>query len=212
MADLEAISSPPSASLASVNRRTGRREEWTEQTRFATLLTKHVDPSCAWFTGIENKPHSRISGMLQRRRGCRSGVPDFILLWRHARGTRAVFIEMKSRRGQISRVQNEMRLELMKAGAKWYAVRTARAAMMALYLEGVPLRRKWKPPRRLRTWEGPAAEPRNLPFPPEVIAERREQVRLHRRRKSRLHGLRHGPCRDAPHWRCGAGRAHQVCH
>jgi hypothetical protein len=62
-----------------------RREEWTLQSEFAALLTENLDPSCTWFTSLENRPLSRISGMLQGKRGVKSGVPDVQVSYRRKR-------------------------------------------------------------------------------------------------------------------------------
>ena len=67
----------------------------------------------------------------------------------------------------------QVRSEMLPAGADWWLVRSARAALMALHLSGVVFRRKWKPPR-LQPWEGPFADPtQRLPQAPGVAARRR---------------------------------------
>ena len=61
---------------------------------------------------------------------------------------------------------------MLPTGAVWWMARSARAALMALHLEGVTFRRKWKLPK-LKAWEGPFADPtQRLPQAPEVAAER----------------------------------------
>ena len=74
-------------------------------------------------------------------------MPDVLVLFRRAGGTRVIFIELKSRRGRVTPVQKLVRAEMLPTGAMWWMVRTARAALMALHLSGVPFRRKWKPPK-----------------------------------------------------------------
>jgi len=96
---------------------------------------------------------------------------------------KVVFIELKSRRGTASRVQRQIRLELLQVGATWWIARSARACMLALYKEGVTFKRKWTPPKTLRPWEGPSEDPQHLPLPPEVLAERREAKRRWRERQ-----------------------------
>jgi hypothetical protein len=174
--------------LAVRRRRQSRREEATEQTKLVEMLTRYFDPSCTFWTSLENKPISAVSGMLQKRRGVRSGLPDILVLFRHDTGTTVIFIELKSRRGVASKVQKQIRLELLPSGATWWLARSARAAMMALHLEGVIFRRKWKPPR-LKPWEGPFADPtQRLPQAPEVAAERaaaRNRWRLRQANRAR---------------------------
>jgi hypothetical protein len=159
------------------------REEWTEHIKLARLLTKYLDPSCTFWTSLENKPLSAVSGMFQRQRGVRSGLPDVEVLYRHDTGIVVIFVELKSRRGLVSKAQKQLRLELMPVGARWWMARSARAAMMALHLSGVVFRRKWKPPQP-EPWEGPFADPtQRLPQHPIVAAQKREEKRRYRLRK-----------------------------
>jgi len=169
--------------LAVRRRRESRREEALEHIALAALLDKHLDPACTFWTSLENKPISMLSGMFQKRRGVRSGLPDVMVLLRHAAGTLVIFIELKSHRGKVSRVQKQIRLEMLPTGAVWWMARSARAALMALHRSGVPFRRKWKPPR-LEEWEGPFSDPtQRLPQHPLVTIEWREEKRRCRLRK-----------------------------
>jgi hypothetical protein len=169
--------------LAVRRRRESRREEWTEHTRLAALLDKYLDPAFTFWTSLENKPLSMLSGLFQKRRGVRSGLPDVLVLFRRARGTLVIFIELKSRRGRVSPVQKQVRAEMLPTGALWWMARSARAALTAVHLSGVPFRRKWKP-LNLKAWEGPFADPtRRLPQHPVVAAERREEKQRYRLRK-----------------------------
>ena len=165
-----------------------RRDEATEQITLTELLVRYLDPSCTFWTSLENKPISAVSGMLQKRRGVRSGLPDILVLFRHDTGTIVVFIELKSRRGVASKVQKQIRLEMLPVGAKWWMARSAPAALMALHLSGVVFRHKWKPPR-LKPWEGPFADPNErLPQAPDVAAERtaaRKRWRLRQANRAR---------------------------
>jgi hypothetical protein len=171
-------------SLAVRRRRASRREEYVEQSKLAALLTEYLDPSCAWFTGLENKPTSALNGWLQRMRGCRSGISDILVLARWGGSTRVIFIEMKSIRGRISRAQKQMRVDVVPTGAVWLMARTARAALtgLLLELEGAHFRKTWTPPA-LEDWEGPFREISRLPVHPLVAAERREAKRRYRLRK-----------------------------
>jgi hypothetical protein len=169
--------------LAVRRRRESRREESTEQIKLAALLDKYLDPSCTFWTSLENKPLSMLSGLFQKRRGVRSGLPDVLVLFRRAGGTLVIFIELKSRRGRVSPVQKQVRAEMLPTGAVWWMARSARAALMALHLTGVVFRCKYKPPK-LKAWEGPFPDPtRRLPQHPVVAAERREEKQRYRLRK-----------------------------
>jgi hypothetical protein len=133
-------------SLAVRRRRESRREEWTAHIKLAELLEQYLDRSCTFFTLLENKPLSMLSGIFQKRRGVRSGLPDVLVIFRG----KPIFLELKSRRGLASKAQKQIRTEMLPAGAVWWMTRSARAAMMALHLSGVVFRRKWEPPRLQR--------------------------------------------------------------
>ena len=166
-------------SFAVQRRRESRREEWTEQTKLAAMLAKYLDPACTFWTALENKPISLVSALFQKRRGCRSGLPDEFVLYRG----KPIFVELKSRAGVATTVQKQVRVELLPAGATWWMARSARAALMALHLSGVVFRRRWKPPR-LQPWEGPFADPNErLPQAPDVATRRRAARRRSRERQ-----------------------------
>jgi len=173
---------PPSVaagSFAAQRRRESRRQEWTEQTKLAGMLDKYLDPTDTFWTSLENKPISRLSGIFQKKRGVRSGLPDELVIWRG----KPIFVELKSRAGVATKAQKQVRVELLPAGATWWMARSARAAMMALHLSGVVFRRQWKP-SRLRPWEGPFADPtQRLPQAPDVAARRRAARRRWRARQ-----------------------------
>jgi hypothetical protein len=169
----------PAGSFAVQRRRESRREEWSEQTKLAGLLTKYLDPTCTFWTSLENKPLSQLSGIFQKRRGVRSGLPDVLVIFRQ----KPIFVELKSRAGVATKAQKQRRLELLAADAVWLMARSARAAVMALHLSGVVFRRRWKPPR-LKPWEGPFADPNErLPQAPDVAARRRAARRRSRERQ-----------------------------
>jgi hypothetical protein len=166
-------------------RRKYRRLEWGEQTKLATLLTKHLDPSTTFWTAVENQPRSLLSGLLQRRRGVRSGLPDTMIVFRQ----RSIFIEMKSRAGTASKAQKQVRAELVAAGAQWWMARSAVAALVALHRSGVAFRRPWKPPADLRPWEGPfTGEEKRLPRHP-LVRERQREANRRWREKRRARGI-----------------------
>jgi hypothetical protein len=159
--------------FAAQRRCESQREEYTIQTKLCELLAEYLDPTCTFWTSLENKPLSRLSGFLQKRRGVRSGLPDLLVIFQQKPGRLLlVFVELKSRAGVASKAQKQIRLEMLPAGATWWLARSARAALMALHLSGVVFRRKWKPPR-LKPWEGPFSDPaQRLPQAPDVAARR----------------------------------------
>ena len=172
-------SSSAAESPAVQQRRESRREEWREQMKLSVMLDKYLDPSRTFWTSLENKPISRISGIFQKKRGIRSGLSDLFVL----DSGRPIFVELKSRAGVATKAQKQVRVELLSAGATWWMARSARAALMALHLSGVVFRRRWKPPR-LKPWEGPFEDPtRRLPQAPDVAARRRAARRRWRARR-----------------------------
>jgi|SRR5215475_11875669 len=96
-------------SLAVRRRRESRREEWTEHIKLAGLLDKYLDPSCTFWTSLENKPLSMLSGLFQKKRGVRSGLPDVFVIFKG----KPIFLELKSRRGVASKVQKQIRTEML---------------------------------------------------------------------------------------------------
>jgi hypothetical protein len=92
---------------------------------------------------------------------------------------------MKSLSGKVSFAQEEVRLQILRAGGMWVMVRTARAALVALHRLGVPFRRAWKPPA-LEPWEEPVSD---LALPivwhPEVLRQWREDKKRRRLRQQR---------------------------
>ena len=157
---------PPS--FAVQRRRASQRQEWAEQTRLAEMLDEYLDPADTFWTSLENKPLSRLSGIFQKQRGVRSGLPDVEVIWRG----KPIFVELKSRAGVASKAQKLIRAKPKPAGADWWLARSARAAMMGLHLSGVVFHRRWKPPR-LKPWEGPFGDPNErLPQAPDVAARR----------------------------------------
>ena len=189
-------SSVAAGSFAAQRRRESRREEWTEQTKLAGMLAKYLDPTCTFWTSLENKPLSRLGGLFQKRRGVRSGLPDVLVIFRQ----KPIFVELKSRAGVATKSQKQVRVEQLPAGATWWMARSARAAMMALHLSGVVFCRHWKP-SRLKPWEGPFADPtRRLPQAPDVAARRRAARRRWRARQRMREAARYeaAPTPDGP--------------
>lgn len=166
-------------------RRKRRREEWAEQTKLAHLLTKYLDPATTFWTALENKPRSLLSGLLQKKRGMRSGLPDVMVI---PSCRRPVFVELKSRSGRASKEQKRVRKELVAVGCDWGMARSARAALMALQRSGVQFRRTWTAPE-LQPWEGPfTGEEKRLPQHP-LVREKQREANRRWREKRRARGL-----------------------
>jgi hypothetical protein len=156
------------------------------------MLDECLDPVDTFSTSLENKPLSRLSGIFQKRRGVRGGLPDVLVIWRG----KPIIVELKSRAGVASKAQKQIHAKLKPAGADWWLARSARAALMALHLSGVVFRRKWTPPR-LKPWEGPFADPTlRLPQAPDVAARRLAARRRWRARQRARAAQRSTAARD----------------
>lgn len=178
---------PAAQAYATAQRRKSGREEFATQAKLAELLAMYVDPATTFWSGLENKPRSRLSGLLQKRRGVKAGLTDVLVIYRDPeRGVvKPIFLELKSRRGVASEAQKKIRTELLASGAAWWLARSASAALQALRLEGVVFRYPWEPAEELEAWEGPFADPtQRLPQHPEVAAERAAARRRWRERQA----------------------------
>jgi hypothetical protein len=139
-----------------------RREEWQTQTEVAARLDAWL-PADAFWTALDPIAPSATSGLLRKRRGCKAGVPDILILYRG----KLITIELKSRRGQCSRSQRAVRVALLRAGvAAWWVCRSANAVMWAV-AHDVPFRtivhedgtiERWQQPE-LPAWEVPKRDP-----------------------------------------------------
>jgi hypothetical protein len=175
--------SGPNASLAVQRQRFSRREEFAAQVRLVAMLAEHLDPASTYWTSLENRPRSPMSGVFQRMRGCRPGVPDLVVIQRGPGSVLIVFVELKSRRGVASKAQKQARAEMLPSGAVWIMARSPRAAMEGLHRAGVQFRRSWEP-QQLEPWEGPFFDPnQRLPQEPGVRAERRASQQRWRERQ-----------------------------
>lgn len=143
----------------------------------ARFLDYYLDHPRVFWTSVENRPVSAISGKYQKLSGVRAGLPDILVFYRGETGIVIVFVELKSRSGSFTTVQHRVREELLAAGALWWAARSARAALVALARSGVPFRHEWREPDDLALWEGPVRDSYGLKYPPEVMEVRRRRQR-----------------------------------
>ena len=159
-------------------RRKYRHAEWREQIRLTKLLTRYLPDNVFW-SALSNAPRTALGGYLAQKRGVRSGLADIMVV----HDGRVTFVELKSPVGVASKAQRQVYVEMRAAGADWYLVKSAPAALEALRRSNVPFRRRWKPPQ-LAPWEGPFANPhRRLPQHPDVAAQRRAAQRAWRERQ-----------------------------
>jgi hypothetical protein len=155
-----------------------QREESREHRKLAKLLAYYLDPETTFWSSLENKPRSAVSGLLQKLNGVRSGLPDVLVIYRR----KTIFIELKSKRGVVSKGQKQARVEILQAGAKWFLTRSARAALTALHRSGVVFRHPWRP-LPLPPWQGPFPDPtKKMPWAPSVLAQWKQEKREQRQR------------------------------
>src|SRR6516165_1668023 len=94
------------------------RAEFQQQMRLARWLDLWL-PDDAFWTAIDVTPRSATNGHVRRLRGCKAGVPDYVIVYRG----KLITIEMKSPRGggQCRPAQRVCREQLLKAGIKaWW--------------------------------------------------------------------------------------------
>ena len=159
-------------------RRKYRHAEAREQIRLKELMTRYLPDNVFW-SALSNAPRSAMAGLLAKKKGVRSGLADIMVVHEG----RVIFVELKSPAGVASKAQRQVYLELRAAGADWYLVKSAPAALVALRQSNVPFRCPWTPPR-LAGWEGPFTDPfQRMQQHPEVAALRREVARAWRERQ-----------------------------
>ena len=98
-----------------------RREEWQTQTEVAARLSRWL-PAVAFWTAVDTVPRSAANGFMRRLRGCRSGVPDILILYRG----KLITIELKSRHGEVNPAQRAVREALLRAGAVWWLCKSVK--------------------------------------------------------------------------------------
>jgi hypothetical protein len=162
-------------------RRRHRRDEWRTHTSLTLKLHSLIDPNEVFWTSLENRPSSWLNGLLQKKRGVRSGLPDLMFIPLAA--SKPTFIELKSKAGHASKSQKQVRAELVAVGCQWFMARSVPAALEALRCAGVPFRLPWSEAVHLKPWEGPFPDPTlRLPQHPDVRARRRKSDNRYRER------------------------------
>lgn len=72
--------------------------------KLVELLARYLDPATVFWTSLENRPSSLLNGLLQKKRGVRSGLPDVMVI---ACPRLVVFVELKSVSGIASKAQKK---------------------------------------------------------------------------------------------------------
>lgn len=99
-----------------------RPEAALQRTIIAFLkLLPSPDKGGPYWTAINPAPpKGRIQGTIAKSLGAKAGVPDLLLVYRG----RAVFVEIKARKGRLSDVQKAAADEITLAGGLWVEVRS----------------------------------------------------------------------------------------
>lgn len=110
-----------------------------EEDRLHTHIWKALqfilpDDAVAWST--ENRQMGPREGMRRKARGCVPGVPDMEI---HHRG-RSFFIEIKTPKGTVSKIQKDMHQRLKRAGHAVAVCRSLEDVLFFLESHDVPLK------------------------------------------------------------------------
>ena len=96
----------------------------------------------AWWSHFPAGGGGKLRGAILRGLGLKPGVPDIIII----DAGRAYWLELKSKRGQVSLVQRACHVELLHAGCPVAIIKDVNEVLPQLYRWGVAL----KPGVRLR--------------------------------------------------------------
>ena len=158
-----------------------RSVEFQTHAKIAEFLDKNLNPDEAWWTSLENRPRSQLSGLLAKKRGCKSGLPDLFVLIRAP--FKLVFVELKGPTGRPSKNQKKRRSELKAMGAEWWWARSFHAALAALRRYGAPFRKPLRL-RPLEEWEGPfTGDEQRVARHPKAREQEREAKERRRQRR-----------------------------
>ena len=115
----------------------GRRKqpEADFQQQVFAYLASALDAD-SWFSAIPLGGGGAVRGALLKRTGTKSGLPDVLCLYQG----RATWLELKSRRGQLSDAQLYCHACLRRAGSGVYVCKTLDQVEAALRAAGVPLK------------------------------------------------------------------------
>ena len=99
----------------------------------------------AWFTTIPAGGGGKTRGAILKGMGYKAGTPDMLVIWkpRHWKadeGSFAIWLELKSVGGKLSKAQKQCRDALVAAGCYWALCRSLEDVEKALRRFGVPLR------------------------------------------------------------------------
>ena len=113
-----------------------KQPEQILQQHAARFLTLALPTPEAWFTTIPAGGGGKIRGAILKGMGYRAGTPDMLVI--HA--GQAIWLELKSAGGALSKAQKQCRDDLVAAGCKWALCRDVEDVERALRRFHVTLR------------------------------------------------------------------------
>lgn len=116
-------------------RRKRRAPEQDIQRQIAQFLDVALGGS-AWYSTIPLGGGGKTRGAILKSLGTKEGTPDMIVI----DGGRALWLEIKSYTGTVSKAQEKCHADLRRAYSPVYVVRSLDEAIAALRRAGVPLR------------------------------------------------------------------------
>lgn len=133
--------------------------EWREQETDKRFLEHALPPDAYWTAIDQGRASSRRIGELRKKRGIKSGIPDWLIVWRGV----TLWIERK-----ISRAESELKTNqrlaaerLQANGHRWARANDTFEVEAALRAAGIPLSATYgirppQAPRKKRTPRKPA--------------------------------------------------------
>lgn len=116
-------------------RRKRRAPEQDIQRQIAQFLDVALGGS-AWYSTIPLGGGGKTRGGILKSLGTKEGMPDMIVI----NGGRAIWLELKTHTGVVSKAQQKCHSDLRRARSEVFVVRSLDEAIAALRQSGVPLR------------------------------------------------------------------------
>jgi hypothetical protein len=114
------------------------QHEWRAQEADKAYLDKALPYDCYWTAIDGGRAASRIVGAMRKKRGIKSGLPDWLIVWR---GT-TLWIERKTSTADSALSENQrLTAHMLKAnGHRWDRANSTEEVETALRAAGIPLR------------------------------------------------------------------------
>lgn len=104
--------------------------------RYIADYLRVAAPEEFFWSSIENRNNGKAEGGRRNERGCRTGVPDILTIYRGV----PLFMEVKAPKGRLHDSQKALFPEIKQAGAAIAIVRSVDDVFHALISAGVPVR------------------------------------------------------------------------